>query len=64
MLTDDQIRDLANQIREHYRWKGYAFMDSKFRVITVDADYRWNPIDCEAEAANYQQFIASNRFIP
>jgi hypothetical protein len=43
--------------------KGYIFRDADFKLRAIEAYYRWNPINPEAETATYKQFMASNGFI-
>jgi hypothetical protein len=63
MLTNEQEEELEKQIRSQYLCKGYIFTDADFRLLAIDAYYRWNLIDPESEVMDYKQFMASNGFI-
>jgi hypothetical protein len=55
MLTNEQEEELATQIRSQYLCKRYIFTDGDFRLLSIDAHYRWNPIDPESEVPDYKQ---------
>jgi hypothetical protein len=62
MFTNAQ-EEIATQIRSHYLYKGYVFIDADFRLLAIGACYRWNPIDPEPEIPDCTQFMAANEFI-
>jgi hypothetical protein len=62
MFTDEREAQLAEEIRVEYLSKGYIFTDADFRLMAIEAYYRWNPINADDEVPSYKQFMASNGF--